>query len=258
MINHRFSSLLAIGALSLGFAAPTMATPFTMTSPTSAGLVPSGVTEVGGIVFDMIGTNNTRVTSQLAASSLYVGYASSNPQVIGTQTGFTPAVIAALGGGIAEVAVRFTLYDGDQGLSEFDRFDNTLLLNGDSLGDWSNVITQSTNATGLLAGSTNLNGGFRDSTLDTGWFFTNNASVLASLYTSLSSTGQIVYSLLDDDSGDNHYDFTRGVDGGLINVGQPPVVQPPTNTAVPEPVTAGLSLMSLLAVSLAASRRRTV
>ncbi|HET6576066.1 MAG TPA: hypothetical protein VFG68_20865, partial [Fimbriiglobus sp.] len=93
----------------------TVPTTFTFTSPTSGGALPSGVTEVGGIVLDIVGANGARVVSQLAASSLHQGFAAVNPLTIGTQTGFTSTVVNALGGGISELAVRITLLDGDTG-----------------------------------------------------------------------------------------------------------------------------------------------
>src|SRR4051812_14081315 len=55
---------------------------FTTTSPTGGGqALPSGVTEVGGIVLDLVGTNGVRVVSQLPASSLYVGFSNDGTPV---------------------------------------------------------------------------------------------------------------------------------------------------------------------------------
>ena len=84
------------------------ATTFTRTSPTGEAL-PSAVSEVGGVVFDAIGINGNRLVTQASASSLFEGYASTNPLTIGVQTGFTPTVLGQLGGGFSEIAVRFTL-----------------------------------------------------------------------------------------------------------------------------------------------------
>lgn len=63
-------SLLAVACT---FGTSQVATFFT-TSP-AGGALPAGITEVGGIVTDFIGLNGTRVVSQLAASTLYVGFA---------------------------------------------------------------------------------------------------------------------------------------------------------------------------------------
>ena len=92
-------------------------TSFTTQSPTSAGALPAGVTEIGGIVLDMVGANGVRIVAQLAASDLFEGFFDSgtpaayqgNPGTIGVLSGLTTAQIDALGGGLSEVAVRVTL-----------------------------------------------------------------------------------------------------------------------------------------------------
>ncbi len=208
-------------------------TAFTNTSPTSGGAVPTGVTEIGGLVLDLIGANGARVVSELPASQLFVGYSNAgtpagfqgNPVTIGIQTGFTPAVIAALGGGIAEAAVRVTLFDGDTASGNFDFNDNTLRLNDITVGNFSAVQTERTSSNGQVASFSEL--GFQNEELNTGWFKITGAATLSSLYTSLSS-GQVKFALNDVDPTDNFYDFTQGIDGGLVNVGQPPVVTPPS------------------------------
>ncbi len=219
------------------------ATPFTMTSPINGGTaLPAGVTQVGGLVFHAKGLNGAIVTSQIPASSLFVGFADDgtpvafrgNPLTIGIQTGFTPAVTGALGGGFSELAVRITLFDGDTGLGNFDDNNNFLQLNGIEFGaasNFSNVVTQQTNGTGTIdIGPPNAAGGFRDNILDTGFFHFTNIGDLANLFASILASQQIVFRLRDVDPFDNFYDFTRGVDGGLINVGQPPTID-----VVPEP-----------------------
>jgi PEP-CTERM motif len=215
------------------------ASPFTMNSP-SGGVLPGGVAQVGGIVVDVIGANGTRVVSQLSAGSLYTGFADSgtpipfrgNPLTIGIQSGFTPAVLSALGGGIAQLSVRITLFDGDTGPGNFDENQNFLQLNGVEVGNFSDVVTQETNGTGLVVLSNNPAGGFRNGLLDTGFFHVTNAGQLSSIFTTLGSTNQLVFRLRDIDPNDNFFDFTQGVNGGLINVGQGPSV-----TEVPEPAT---------------------
>lgn len=206
-------------------------TTFTRTSP-MGDLVPAGVTEVGGVVLDMLGSNGARIVSQLSASSLFSGFASSNPITIGTQTGFNSSVTNALGGGIAQLAVRITLFDGDTGPGNFDDNQNTLRLNGISVGNFSNVVTQETNNSGTSLISTNSSGGFRNGLLDTGWFHVTNTSTLSSIYSSLLSNSEIAFQLFDIDPGDNFFDFTAGVSGGLVNVGQPPNVAPVISSVV--------------------------
>ncbi len=228
----------AAASLSFGLlvSSPAQATTFTRTSLTSEGLLPTTVTEVGGIVVDLIGLNGNRVITQTAASSLFEGSpsAANNPLTIGTQTGFNSSVIAALGGGISQAAVRVSLYDGDSAAGNFDFNDNTFRLNGINFGNFSSVQAQNTNSTGTTAVSFS-GGGFRNDTLDTGFFFSNNATTLSQLFTSL-NTGNIVFSLNDVDPGDQFYDFTQGLSSSVINIGTGPIITPPS-TAVPEPFT---------------------
>ncbi|MBX9700627.1 MAG: PEP-CTERM sorting domain-containing protein [Acetobacteraceae bacterium] len=239
------TALLAT-ALVAGIGAAAQATPFTTTSPTSQGALPAGVTEIGGVVVDLIGLNGVRVVAQAAASSLFVGNqpAAPNPFTFGTLSGFTPAVIAALGGGLAELAVRVTLFDGDSKSGNFDFNDNQLTLNGTAIGNFSAVATQQTNGTGTVLISSGF--GFGNNTLETGFFSTNNAGTLATIFASLGS-GSIAFGVLDNDPGDQFYDFRQGVDGGLINVGSGPQV-------VPEP--ASMMLLGAGLLGLAAERRR--
>lgn len=204
------------------------ASTLTMTSLTSKGALPTGVTEVGGIVLDLVGSNGTRVTSQLAASSLYRGYFYKNPGMIGTQTGFDSTILAALGGGIKEAAVRLTVFDGDTASNDFDWNDNTFFLNNVNFGNFSNVLTDRTNDIGTISYSTEF--GFKDSNLNTGFFYSNDSSTLSSLYNSLSG-GTVTYSLSDTDPYDNYFDFTKGVNGSLIDIGSTPNVVTPIPAA---------------------------
>lgn len=251
-MKKKLAFLLACGSIVVASAA--QATPFTRTSLTSAGTAPTGVSEIGGVVVDLIGANGNRVVSQLAASSLYIGFYGSNPGTIGVQSGFNATVMAALGGGIAEAAFRFTLYDGDTGVNNFDYNDqNYLLVNGINFGDWSDVATENTSNTGV-AGSYGQSNGFRNELLDTGWFYSNDTSLLSNLYATINTTGQLIFQVNDTDPHDNYYDFTMGIDANLINVGSGPVVQPPVGT-VPEPTTVLLFGVGLAGLA-AASRRR--
>lgn len=240
---------LFIGVIFLCMPVLSSASVFTMTSPTGA--LPSSVSAVGGIVLDLVGANSNRVIAQLAASSLYVGYAGSDPQVIGTQTGFTPSVLAALGGGLNSASVRISLFDGDTAAGNFDYHDNVLMLNGHTIGDFSDVQTQETDSNGVSTGAP-LIYGFDNERLLTGFFYSNSASFLANLYSTLAS-GDIIYSLHDVDPFDNFYDFTRGLDSSLIDIGTGPIVTPPT--ATPEPGTFALLGLGLLG-AIAYNRNR--
>lgn len=225
----------------------------TTTSPTSEGALPGGVTAVGGVVVDMVGANGTRVVSQLAASSLFTGFAAVNPFEIGTQTGFNAGVLGALGGGIAEMAIRFTLFDGDTAAGNFDFNDNTLLVNGSVFGNWSAVSTLETNGAGALTGGAgNPSSGFHNNELRTGFFFSTDATLLGNIFTSLGSTNEMVFSVDDVDPGDNFYDFTQGIDGGLINVGTGPVITNP----VPLPAAGWLMIAGIAGLGAIRARRK--
>ncbi len=63
------SGLLLAASLMLGSTLAANASPFTITSPNGA--LPGGVTQVGGLVLDLKGTNGNRVVAQVAASSLF-------------------------------------------------------------------------------------------------------------------------------------------------------------------------------------------
>jgi hypothetical protein len=247
--------LASVAALAIA-ATGANASPFTTASPNGA--LPGGITSVGGIVLDLVGTNGTRVVSQLAASSLFVGYADDgtptgyrgNPLTIGIQSGFTPAVVAALGGGLSSAAVRISLYDGDTGPGNFDDGANFLGLNGVAFGanggDFSSVQTEQTDGSGNSLGA--LHTGFNDSILDTG-FFVADVSQLAAFYATL-SLGEVKYTLNDtSDPYDNYFDFTQGIDGGLVDVGTGPTV-----TGTPEP--ASMVLLGSGLLGFAAMRRR--
>ncbi|MBD2354553.1 PEP-CTERM sorting domain-containing protein [Tolypothrix sp. FACHB-123] len=210
---------------------------FTLTSPTTKGVLPTEITSVGGVVLDIVGQNNTRVTSQLGASQLFKGYYDDgapndyldNPGTIGIDSNFTQKIINALGGGIKELAVRFTLDDGDSGIEDKDAGkDNTLLVNNIAFGYWGEVDTKSTDAKGNEIG-TGFGKGFRSETLDTGWFYVNDASTLSDFYTSLVNTQKVVYQLHDEDPYDNYYGFKKGINKTIIKVTPP--------ESVPEPLT---------------------
>ncbi len=243
-----FKQLLT-GSLLIAASASAWSTPFTSTSPSGFDVTTVGASTVGGIVVDLVGLNDARVISQLSASSLYVGFYDSgtpaayqgNPGTIGIQSGFGDAVTGALGGGLKSAAFRFTLYDGDTASGDFDENDNTLLVNNTNLGDWTAVNAQNTDGSGNPGASGLSGGGFRDSLLDTGWFYSTNAAALASLFAAIDAADSLTFQVNDIDPYDNFYDFTQGLDASVINVGQGPGIIPGGDGgSVPEPGILGL------------------
>ena len=197
------------------------ATDFTRTSP-AGGALPANITDIGGTVTDMVGLNGTRITGQLAAGQMFEGVYAGTPLTIGIQTGYTPAMLAALGGGIQAMSVRLTLWDGDTGPGEFDHGQISLLVNGQTVGNFSDVPTQATSPDGLTALSTNAAGGFRNQSLDTG-FFVISPLYLAAIFTAVLGNGQMVFQLQGTDPYDmNYYNFTEGLSSNLINAGVSP------------------------------------
>jgi hypothetical protein len=231
---------MASVAIGLTVSAPAQASTFTRTSPTSAGLLPGAVSEIGGVVLDLVGTNGSRVVTQTAASTLFEGFAPGNPLVFGTQTGFDSAIVNSLGGGLSQVAVRITLDDGDSASGDFDFNENTLLLNGIAFGNFSSVNAVNTDSNGNETALGFSGGGFRNGRLDTGFFFSNDSSALASLFTSLSS-GSVAFAVDDLSPGDNFYNFKQGLDASLVNSGTGPITGggngAGATTDVPEPFT---------------------
>jgi hypothetical protein len=241
------------------YAGASNASLLTNTSGNGLDVTTLGVSTIGGVVVDLVGTNGSHVVSQLAASDLFVGFYdggtpigfNGNPGTIGIQTGFDAGVLAALGGGISSASIRFTLFDGDTEAVGFDFNDNTLLVNGLDFGNWSDVDAEQTNALGASVGPTS-GGGFRDDILDTGWFTSSDNALMASLFSELTFSGEMLFQIQDDDPFDNFFDFTLGIDQDLIDVGQGPTTGPVNPVSEP----AALSLVGLCMFVMLRLRRK--
>ena len=247
----RKTTLAALLALGSQFAA---ASPFTSFSPTGFDVTTVGASTVGGIVVQLVGSNGTTITSQLAASSLFEGFASSNPFTIGTQAGYTDAITGVLGGGLSRAVFRFSLFDGDNAAGNFDFNENFLRVNGVEVGNWSTVQTQNTDGLGNALASGFSSGGFRDSLLDTGWFDVTNTTQLAAIFANIDATNSISFQLRDIDPGDNFYNFKQGINNSLINVGTGPIVTAPNG--VPEPTSLALAGAALALLGGLARRKK--
>ena len=215
--------LLSLLVFSSLLAAPVVTLAQSTTNSPAGGELPDAVTPIGGIVTDLIGLNDTRVITQLPASTLFSGFVFENPLTIGTQMGFSNVITDQLGGGIKRAAVRITLQDGDTAPGDFAFDTSFLLLNGVNFGNFSLVATLETDGVGALI-SENPAGGFRNDTLDTGFFFLSDAGLLATFFNTLTSTEQILFQSDILNGEESFLDFTAGLDGDLIDVITEPII----------------------------------
>lgn len=224
-----------------------LASTLTEISPSGRNVTAAGASVIGGIVIELKGLNGASTVSQIAASTLYQGFYSTSPGTIGMQSGYDASLLASLGGGLMSASFRFTLYDGDSAAGDFDENDNTLLVNGVDVGNWSSVVTETTDSAGNVVAT--AHNGFRDEQLDTGWFHLTDNTKLNTLFGSL-SMGTIVLAVADQDPDDNFYDFTRGIDRALANVGSGPVIVPPSNVPVPATLPLFASALGIFGFSM--------
>ena len=193
-------------------------TTLTMTSPTTGGALPDGVTAVGGIVLDLIGLNGVRVVVQISADSLFSGQystADGNPSLIGVLGGLSPQVLAQLGGGLSQMAVRVTVDDADNGPNDIDHNQNFLTVNGIEIGNFSAQQTHATTPNGVLLAASS---GFPNSLLSTGWFLVTDPGLLGQVFDSLLGSNQASFGLADRDPYDQGFDFTQGIRGTYFGV----------------------------------------
>ena len=228
-----FRGLKALCAASMLFSAAeaSAATLSIMDSP-AGGTLPLEVTPVGGIVIDLVGTNGTRIVSELSADSLYNGNAGTTT-TIGTATGFSSSLLSALGGGISKIAIRISLWDGDSAAGDQEYGLDSLTVNGVAFGNFSAISTTGTLLTGTSAGVISTSTGFRDNYFDTGFFVLTSASSatsLATLFTSLQTSGSLLFSFVDVNPtvGWNYLDFTQGVAASMQHIGFIPGIGSPT------------------------------
>ncbi|MBE9180560.1 type I secretion C-terminal target domain-containing protein [Oculatella sp. LEGE 06141] len=196
------------------------------TSPVNGGTsIDIAVPPVGGVIYDFVGVNGARVTAYYSAKDLpafstdSIVDGSGNGTKLLTSATLSPRAIAALGGGIQEMAVRITISDGDTipGLQDHNR----AFLQFNSVGnvvDLTNVQTYVHDASGN-ATSSSLQVGFGNSVLETGWWLVQNPTVLTNLYNSIvSSSGKIDLQWQTVNyTSNNALDFQSGLSPSIIN-----------------------------------------
>ncbi len=206
----------------LGMVETVFATTFTTTVPGTSITIPTTYPQAGGVVIVLEGTNGNIYYQFVNPSTMFQGYQNSgtpaawngNPFQIGpTMTLNCGPVVSCssyLGGGITRMSVRFSAYDGDNQVGQFDYNDLNLRFNGSnfgaSSGNWSVVPTQNTDVTGTTLISSGT--GYGNNTMDTGWFQSTDQTILGGIL----SGGTITATVFDRDPNDNFWDFQRGND----------------------------------------------
>ncbi|WP_136443917.1 DUF7507 domain-containing protein [Pacificoceanicola onchidii] len=203
-------------ALGFGVAAGSaQATPFTTTVPGTSIVLPAEYPEAGGVAIVLEGLNGNLYYQFSDPTGAFRGFQNSgspaafrgNPftinNPIGLDCGFSSCT-DYFGGGLAQVHIRFSAYDGDTQPGGFDNNDIDLILNGFNVGSWSGLTTEITNTAGTQ--SFGFATGFGNNTFNTGWFSSTNPALLSNILT----TGQTVTQVFDDDPNDNYWDFRRG------------------------------------------------
>ena len=191
------------------------ATTFTSTVPGTSITLPTDYPEAGGVAFVLIGNNGNLYYQFSNPAGAFRGFNSNgqptafrgNPFTINNpltlDCGFTSCT-NYFGGGLAEIHIRFTAFDGDTQPGGFDQDDISLILNGFNVGSWSGLTTEITDTSGTQ--SFGFATGFGNNTFNTGWFSSTNPGLLNNILTTNQTTTQV----LDDDPNDNFWDFRRG------------------------------------------------
>ena len=223
-------------------------------STAAASTYPAPITSFGGLVVDAYGLNGERLLSQTAASALNKGAVRGDPEIndffIGQQDGFSDGLLGQLGGGFSSFSVRVTLFDGDNDPGNFDFDDNFLRINNVIIGNFSDVVTTTTDAQGNVLNGVNDGLGFGDNETDTGTFTLTDTSALAALFASLQQTNALSFEVDKRDASGNFFDFS-----GESRIPSGGAGLAPTIAAVPLPAGVWLLLSGL--AGLGTLRRRT-
>lgn len=190
------------------------------TSPTGAGALSSDIPGFGGAVIDIVGKSGDRVLKYISAKDLYRGTVLATDlstdskgrvrgnaiQEIGALA-FDQSMFDLLVGGIDQLAIRLTMWDGDNALlngadslkGEYQANENFLGINGVSLGSFSTVATKSFTRKGSHYVKQSGVTGFANDVTAVGWFSSKNilsAQSLDSVYQSILDTGKLALSFI--------------------------------------------------------------
>ncbi len=195
-------------------------------------------------MIDLFGASGGRIEAEIAPGELFAGAIDpGGTGLLGAKSGFTPSILDTLGGGLSAIAVRVTINGGGTGPGDPARGRDVLLVNGSALGDFSSVPTQQTSPDGRTGLSMNPDGGFRSGVLDTGFFSSTDAGLLARIYASIEATGSVGVQFQSTTPSPRALDFLGGLAPEIQNVAGLPIlaVNPPiiTDVRVGSPINEG-------------------
>jgi len=238
-----------------------------LSSPTGAGALDESIPDFGGAVIDIVWDTGERFNAFLGADELLkretvatdseTGLAS---EEIGSYL-FNPELFSSsLISGITKLAIRLSLYDGDNATmggadeveGQFQANENYLGVNGANLGNFSTVETVTftqkgeevvetpEGMTGFLGGHTGV-----------GWFYTDDTSVLETVFKGIEDTGSLTMTFDVDKV--THGKVKNLEQKNFLSFGEPnkrPAPEPKPKPEVPVEVNAPSALFILLTMVL--------
>lgn len=169
------------------------------------------IPDVGGVVLSFTGVDDNVAKFFINAEDLYSGVIA--PQREESHSVNLTSWIVPLGfenimqGGLMNLSIRMSIFDGDTGKNEADHGKNYLYLNGTRFGNFSDVETfETSREDDVFLGD--INGkGFEDNVVSTGWFEFNDSQMLADLYDSILSTNKLELNYFSDSGKRNFIAF---------------------------------------------------
>ncbi|WP_100643167.1 PEP-CTERM sorting domain-containing protein [Alteromonas facilis] len=187
-----------------------------LTSPTGYGNLGAAIPDFGGAVIDIVGNNNNRVVSFISERELaHVGLTTDSSGYVETAIGalaFNEEMLDALAGGISQIAIRLTMWDGDNDLlngveNGFHANKNFLFVNEAEFGNFSTVETIAFERFGVSQVATPGTTGFISDYTSVGWFWSDSASLVGGIWDSITSTGLFSMKFVISGAAPGHKNF---------------------------------------------------
>lgn len=176
-----------------------------LSSPTGAGSLDSSIPDFGGAVIDIVWDTGERFSTFLGTEYLL----KRETVITDVNTGLASAEIgsyffgsdffnSSFINGINKLAIRLSLYDGDNATiggvdsidGQFQANENFFVVNGANLGNFSTVETVTFTQKGQeIIDTPDGMTGFLGSYTGVGWFYTDNVSVLDTVFQGIINTG---------------------------------------------------------------------